>query len=98
VARDVVEVMMKVLKNTPWGDKLEASETIVKFIQDRAAKKKMEWQEVVDVACAINAFLPTPRQLASALYKTKKGVAQLKRSLKLANVKNLKGLKAVAKA
>lgn len=90
--------MMKVLKKTPWGAKLEASETIVKFIQDRAAKKKMKWQEVVDVACAINAFLPSPRQLASALFKTKRGVAQLKRSLKAANVKNLTGLTKVAKA
>lgn len=98
VARGVAEVMMKVLRKTPWGEKLEASETIVKFIQDRRAKKKMKWQEVVDVACAINAFLPSPRQLASGLFKTKRGLAQIKRSLRHANVKNLRGLAKVAKA
>lgn len=88
VARGVAEVMMKVIRKTPWGEKLEASETIVRFIQDRRAKKKMKWQEVVDVACAINVFLPSPKQLASAIFKGKRGLKQLKRSLR--SVKNLK--------
>jgi len=55
VIRPVLKVMMKAVRNIPFiRKKLDASTTIVNFIKDRVNGKKMKWQEVVDVACAVN--------------------------------------------
>ena len=97
LTRGVVELMIKVVRKTPWGEKLEASETIIRWIQDREGNKKMKWHEVVDVACAINVFLPSPAQLASGLTKTKRGIADLKRSIASIDVKDLRTLAIRAK-
>lgn len=43
VAVGVAEVMMKVIGNSPFSDKLDASVTITNFIKDRINKKKMKW-------------------------------------------------------
>lgn len=57
--RGVMRVVFKVIENSPIGAKLEASQTIVKFITNIKDGNKMKVEEILDVACAINEFLPS---------------------------------------
>lgn len=62
-ASKVALLLMDIVKATPWGVKLSKAKTIVAFIDDLAEGRSITATKVIDVACAINAFLPSLQSL-----------------------------------
>lgn len=55
---------MDLTADTPWGGEFAAAQTLVNFIDDLKKGKPIEPKtRFMDVACAINTFLPSPDAL-----------------------------------
>lgn len=64
-AGDAAQLLMKIAAYTPWGGQLAKARTIVRFIDDLRNNRPITATKVMDLACAINSFLPSASGLTS---------------------------------
>jgi len=80
--KKVLETLMHVMSYTPWGDKLEAAETIKDFILDLSSGEEIEPADIMDVGCAINTFIPSGQALGKFAVLTAAKKAGFRNTLK----------------
>lgn len=64
-AGDAAQLLMKIAAYTPWGGQLAKARTIVSFIDDLRHGRRITATKVMNLACAINSFLPSATGLTS---------------------------------
>lgn len=64
-AGDAAQLLMKIAAYTPWGGQLAKARTIVSFIDDLRYGRRITATKVMDLACAINSFLPSASGLTN---------------------------------
>merc|ERR1719183_1642650 len=95
--KKVMKVMLKIMEHSPWGDQIEATQTIIDFIKDLDGGKKMKVGDIMDVACAINCFFPSSKDLTKFLLGSKSFKKKITEGLTKGGKKNISKLKANAK-
>lgn len=61
--------MIKIVKESPIGAKLDAAKEIQDFFIARENGEPMKFDKTMDFGCAVNEFLPSPSSVARGLFK-----------------------------